>query len=435
MAIGTERTRVDGPPRVVWRRLAPWPLVAVAGVVASVAVDFLICLCLPMIGWLSVTDQPLSGPVSLAAGLLLLAHGAPLTIEGVVISIIPLGLTMVMLAVGLVVTRAALRHGFSSSPGASTRRVAGVAATVAAAYAVIVGAVAFFAQPGSIGRAVVGGLVVGLVIGWSAMAPLVGWRMPWRDGTPAWVLALPRALGATIGMLVAFAALVLCIALVTSRARVGELQEGLVPGALGTVLVAIAQVLWLPNLLAWCASWLVGAGVALGVGTVVSPAAVDVGILPPLPVFGVVPPAGAPSPFMLLWLAAPVVAGVAGAWVSLRAQLSAAKAAGEPVRVDVGGLIGGATGILAALVVTGLAALSIGDFGSLRLVGLGPRLWPMVLLATTLFGFAGLATGLVSAWRAGGATTAQPIAPMAPTPPRAPRPPTPPTPPTPPIRP
>jgi len=397
---------------------------AVVGVVVSVVVDALICLCLPMIGWLSATDQPLSGPVDLAARILLLAHGAPLTAEGVVISVVPLGLTLVMVAVGLGVTRAALRHGFSASPGPSTKRVAGVAATIAAAYAVVIAVVAFFVQPESIGRAAIGGLIVGFVIGWSATAPLVGWRIPWWPAAPAWVRALPRALGAAIGILVAFAALVLCIALVASRARVGALQDALMPGALGGVLVAIVQALWLPNFLLWCASWLVGAGVALGVGTVVSPAAVEVGMLPSLPVFGIVPQAGAPSPVTLIWLAAPVIAGVAGAWVSMRAQITAAKVTGEPVRLDVGGLIGGATGILAGLVMTGLAALSIGDFGSLRLVGLGPRLGPMVLLAVTLFGFAGLIAGLVLAWRSGGVSAL--VADSEPPVSHTPRPPTPP---------
>ena len=410
------RTKADGPARVIWRRLAPWPVAAVAGVLVSVVVDALICLCLPMIGWLSDTAQPLSGPADLAVRLLLLAHGAPLTVQGVVISVVPLGLTLVMVAVGLGVTRVALRHGFAASPGASTRRLAIVAGTIAVTYAVVIAAVTLLVQPESIGRTVIGGLVVGLVIGWWGAAPLFGWQIPWPLAAPAWVRALPRGLGAAIGVLVAAAALVLCIALVTSRARVGALQDALIPGTLGGVLLAILQVLWLPNFLLWCTSWLVGAGVALGAGTVVSPAAVNVGILPSLPVFGVIPQAGAPSPFMLVWLVAPVVAGVAGAWVPLRAQITAAKVTGEPVRVDVGGLIGGATGILAGLVMTGLAALSIGDFGSVRLVGLGPRLGPMVLLAVTLFGFAGLIAGLVLAARSGGVVTpADSSQPMPPT--------------------
>jgi len=400
MALNIKRTGTGGPARVVWRRLAPWPVVAVAGAVASLVVDALICLLLPMIGWLSDTNQSLSGPVNLALSLLLLAHGGALTLEGVVVSVVPLGLTLVMVAVGLGVTRTALRHGFAASPGASTRRVVSVAATVAVAYMVVIVVVSVLVQPESTLRAGVGGLVVGAVIGWSAAAPLFGWRMPWRQDVPAWVPALPRALGAALGVLVAFAALVTCIALVASRARVGTLADGLDAGTLGGVLLAILQALWLPNFLLWCVSWLVGAGFAVGVGTVVSPAAVDLGVLPSLPVFGAMPAAGAPSPFTLAWLVAPVVAGVAGAWVALRAQTSAANLVGEPVRVEVGGLVGGATGILAGLVATGLAALSIGDFGSSRMVGLGPRLGPMVLLAVTLLGFAGLFTGLVLAWRA-----------------------------------
>jgi len=407
MAMNPVRRRT-GPARVVWHRLAPWPFAVVAGVVASLLVDFLICLALPMIGWLGDTGLPLSDPFGLAVGILLLAHGAPLTLEGVVISVVPLGLTLVLVAVGLGVTRVALRHGFAAPPGPSTGRVAGVAATVAGVYAAAVVVMTVLVEPESVIRAAVGALIVGVIVGASAAATLFGWRIPWRDDAPAWVRALPRALGAAIGVLVAVAALVFCIALVTSRARIGDLQGVLQTGGLGGVLVAVMQALWLPNFLLWCASWLVGAGFSMGVGTVVSPAAVDVGILPSLPVFGAVPPVGAPSPFTLIWLAAPVVAGVVGAWVTMRAQFTSAKALAEPVRLDVGGLIGGSTGILAGLAVTVLAAFSTGDFGTGRMIGFGPRLVPMLLLAVTLFGFAGVACGMILAWRRGGQTYPQP---------------------------
>jgi len=382
-----------------------------------------------MVGWLSDMSQPLSGPLSLAAALLLLAHGAPVLVGGVTVSVAPLGLTFVIIAVGVGVTRVVLRHGFAAAPGPSTARVGVAAIVVAVVYAVPVAIVAWFTHPASIGRAVAGGLVVGLIVGWSAAAPLFGWRLTWPVAAPAWMRALPRALGAGAGILLACGAAVLAIAIASSGTRIETLQNGLMPGRLGGVLLAVAQALWLPNFVVWCAAWLVGAGFALGVGTVVSPVAVNLGMLPSIPIFGAVPQPGSPPSAMTLWLLAPVVAGVAAAWVAVRAQFTHEWLRDQTFRVETGGLVGGATGILTGLVLTVLAAVTRGDFGSVRLVGLGPRLGPMALLAPSLFGFAGLAAGMVLAWHWGSATDE--VEPVAPHVPASPRPPTPPRPPSP----
>ena len=50
----------------------------------------------------------------------------------------------------------------------------------------------------------------------------------------------------------------------------------------------------------WCGSWALGAGIQLGLQTVISPAQTTVGLLPAIPVLGTVPPAG-PMPRMALW--------------------------------------------------------------------------------------------------------------------------------------
>lgn len=413
-----------GPARVAWHKLLPWPVAAAVGAVGAVLAAGLICLVLPLVGWLSDMSQPLSGPFGLAADLLLVANGASVVVGGVSLSVVPLGLTLIIIAAGMGVTRVLVRHGFAAAPGPSAGRVGGVAAVVAVTYAVLIAVVAWLAQPASLGRAAVGGVLVGAVVGWAAAAPLFGWRLAWGPGIPAWVKALPRAVGAAAGLLLAGGAIVLAIAIASSGARIEALQGELMPGRIGGVLLVVLQALWLPNFVVWCAAWLVGAGFALGVGTVVSPVAVDLGMLPAVPVFGAVPQPGSPPAAMALWLLVPVVAGIAAAWVAMRAQVAHDRLLRETPRLDVGGLIGGAAGILSGLAVTVLAAITKGDFGSVRLVGLGPRLGPMVLLAPSLFGFAGLVAGVLLAWRwnvaAAGVKTAPPTAPRPPTPPAPP---------------
>jgi len=369
--------------------------------VATAAAGWLICAALCLIGWFSDINESLSGPIRLATSLYLLANGAKVSLGGVAVSIAPLLLTFGIMACGIGLTRVALRHGFAAKPIGATKQTAGVAGVVAGTYALVTAGVAGTTQLGSAVGALIGGLVVGAVTAVWATAPLFGWTMPWPGATPLWVRALPRAVGAGLGVLAAGGALVVGIALVSSHQRVADLQAGLQPGGLGTAMVAVGQALWAPTLVIWGIAWVLGAGFALGTGTVVSPVAVHLGMLPSIPVLGAVPDVGAPSKAMIAWFVVPVVAGVAAAWVALRAQATQDHLAVQPPNVVMGTLAGGAAGILTGGVATVLAVVSRGDIGQVRLTGLGPMLGAFALLAPAMLGIAGALTGLVVAWLRG----------------------------------
>jgi hypothetical protein len=53
------------------------------------------------------------------------------------------------------------------------------------------------------------------------------------------------------------------------------------------------------------------------------------------------------------------------------------------------------SGLLAGLVFVSLAWASGGDLGAVRLTALGPRLLPLVIMAPTTMGLAGMVVGLV----------------------------------------
>ena len=92
----------------------------------------------------------------------------------------------------------------------------------------------------------------------------------------------------------------------------------------------------------------------------------------------------------LWWLAAGVVAGAIACWVMLGSRPAA--------RPDGASLAGGACGMLAGVVFAGLAWTASGDLGTLRLAAMGPRLFPLLVMAATTMGLAGLITGLVLSW-------------------------------------
>ena len=67
---------------------------------------------------------------------------------------------------------------------------------------------------------------------------------------------------------------------------------------------------------------------------------------------------------------------------------------GQLPRFDQASLAGGACGLLAGAVFAGLAWAASGDLGTLRLADLGPRLFPLLVMAGTTMGLSGLITGL-----------------------------------------
>ena len=87
------------------------------------------------------------------------------------------------------------------------------------------------------------------------------------------------------------------------------------------------------------------------------------------------------------WLAGGVLAGAVAALVVVLGRRAA--------RFDETALVGGLAGVLSGAVFTGLAWLSSGDLGVARLADLGPRLLPLLVLAVTTLGLAGMASGLI----------------------------------------
>jgi hypothetical protein len=210
-------------------------------------------------------------------------------------------------------------------------------------------------------------------------------------------------------------AVVSVVALLAAEERFLTLHNALAPEGSGGALLLIVQLAWWPNLLLWATSWVVGAGFGLGVGTFIAPLANQSGMLPALPVFAVVPETGAASPWQALWLLVPIGAGVVAGltmWWALRTDAAVGwiRPGGAPslaagVRNDytnpsVAAILGGFSGAVAGLGIVALAALSGGDLGTVHLVGLGPLLKGMLLLAPTIMGLAGLFAAAIAGLRA-----------------------------------
>lgn len=95
--------------------------------------------------------------------------------------------------------------------------------------------------------------------------------------------------------------------------------------ALGATVVTLAQLAYLPTLAVWGMAFAAGPGFAVGVGTAVSPAGTQVGVVPGIPVLGALPEST--TPWLLLLALVPVGLGALAGWIG-RSRLVLSGAAG-----------------------------------------------------------------------------------------------------------
>ncbi len=385
------------------RPLVPWALAALVGGMVAALAGYLLALGASTLAWLAATDISYGTVATVSASFWLLAHGAPVFIGPVTISVAPLGYTVLIafIAIGVATfaagqARAALAPDADDGAGDfwdlparsdehALRRGAQVVGLFTLGYvvAVSVPAAAILAA-NQASRAGLGALGVGLIC--SLIGAVRGFGLPLTRGWPAWLRAVPAAVGAALLVLLAGGALLTGIALTVHWRRVAHLTMSLQAGTLGGIILLLLQVVYLPNIIGWSSSWMLGAGFTLGRGSIVTPVETRSGLLPGIPVLGGLPANGAGGAGMW-WLLGGVAAGAVAAVVIARARRHA--------RFDEVALVGGLAGALSAGCYLALVWLTGGDLGTGRLSGFGPRMAPLAVMAVTTLGLAGLATGLV----------------------------------------
>jgi hypothetical protein len=219
------------------------------------------------------------------------------------------------------------------------------------------------------------GIAIGEEVGRNARADarpgrIRGWFARWRPQYRAVAgVALRGGIAATSIVLVV-SALLVALLLLVGYAKIISLYEGMHAGVLGGVAVTVGQLAFLPNLVIWAASWLVGPGFAIGTGSSVGPLGTSLGPIPAVPILGALPSGDLSWGF--LGLLVPVLAGFVTAIVLRPRLMRELEPVGRGPWLPVTGLlIGIAGGILLGL----LAWASAGSAGPGRLIDVGPSPW------------------------------------------------------------
>jgi len=209
--------------------------------------------------------------------------------------------------------------------------------------------------------------------------------------TASFIRASVTGGAAAVSSIVAVAAVLVAVLMVVNYAEIIALYESGHAGVLGGIALTIAQLAFLPNLVVWAASWLVGPGFAIGAGSSIGPLGTSLGPIPAVPVFGALPTGELAWGF--LGLLVPVLAGFF-AGLLVRRALGVGVIGGLSLgRLAAAGL---AIGLCAGILLGLLAWFSGGAAGPGRLIEVGPNPWFVGLLTALEVGVAA-ALGLLSA--------------------------------------
>lgn len=380
VAIDVDAEQPSAAPKGVrW----PWPVIAVVGAIGVALAGWIIIAGISTIVWLGASDASLTDTLRMATRIFALAHGAPADILGQHVTMVPLGLSLIQIFLGLPIVSRAAR---TLEDGGVEERVWKVAGTYALTYVVSVLIASAIGAGGATGvHTLLGASAIALIAGLTGASSALHY-----DPTqfwPSWLRAVPRAMGAAMLLILAASAIVLALAVWFGFDRIVELTESLAPDGVGIVVLAVMHLLYLPNLIVWMASWLLGAGVTLGDGSTIALTITDVGLLPAIPVLGAVPELGVASPLQLWWL---VVGVVAGALAGLAITWARPRA-----RFDETALVGGLAGTLTGLLLALIAAVASGGLGTGRLAVMGARVPELAIFGAALLGLSGMAAGLV----------------------------------------
>ncbi|MEY4417636.1 MAG: hypothetical protein RIQ88_74 [Actinomycetota bacterium] len=193
-------------------------------------------------------------------------------------------------------------------------------------------------------------------------------KLPWAI-KPVIAPALRAGTGVVVALL-AISAFTVAFLIAFNWVDAIRLYQSLELSFFGTLTISLGQLALLPNLIVYGASWFTGVGFSLGSGSMVSPLAVELGPLPPLPMLSALPINT--SAYMIVAILVPVLAAffatllIKSHTADLRFNYASATSAAIALGVGIG--------LVAATELAILADFASGSIGPKRMseVGVNP---------------------------------------------------------------
>jgi len=366
-----------------------------AGAVTATGVAVLALLAL--IGWIAAPHEGVGLPdvMRISAALWLVGQHVGFTFRGAGrIGLLPLGLVLLP---GALLWRAG-RWVVRTAQVRRLRHVGYAAVALAAPYALLTGALALASrsalESSSLLQSVAWGLLLALAAGGLGGARALA---PWPQLVrllPAQPRSVVVGVAGALATLAAAGALVAGMSLAVHLREAAVLERDLGPGLIGTVLLCLLELSYLPNAVIWAIAFSLGPGFAFGSGTVVGPTGSALAQLPAFPMLAALPPgvhAAMPGWIVPTVLAMPYLAGVLGGILLVRAA--------PALSLDTAPLLGLACGAVSGALLGLLAAVSGGPLGDGRLAAVGPSAWQVGVVSALEIGVAAAVTAGLANYR------------------------------------
>jgi hypothetical protein len=362
----------DGPRRsLLLGAVIVGAWVAVLGLVA--------CVLVAVTAWFAVESGSFSGAVRVGALAWLVLAGAGLQLDGVSVTIVPLGFVLVS---AVLLHRGGRWVGQRSDVSRWWEIAVGTTVTSITYASALVIAAAVTETPAaqvSLTRAAVAGAAVAALATGSGLLRSTMLDYETVERLPEEIrAALVGGLAGTMVMIVA-GALLFTGALVMHFSEAVTLTEGLGAGLVGGIVITLIAASLVPNAILCAGAFAAGPGFSIGQDTMVAPGTVDLGAMPAFPLLAALPRT-ADSWWVDLLVLAPVLAGGVAGVVAVRRY---------PVfGVDRAALRGGFAGATGGVGFGLLACAAMGAVGPGRMQQVGPD-GPAVLLVVTAAGLVG----------------------------------------------
>lgn len=364
---------------------------------------------LVVIGWIAAPHPRfgLAGAMRTAAVLWLVAHHVAVQVKGAGrIGMLPLGLVLLPGTMLWWAGRSVSRGHSVTGP----RQVTSAALAVAVPYSLIAGVVAIVSRSAlataSFPQALLAGFAIAFVAAWCgaarALAPWhkLGAQMPDRSRS-----ILTGSVG-ILAVLGAAGTLTTAVALANHEHQFNSVYVLLSPGVIGSGLLMLAQLAYLPNAVLWAIAYMLGPGFAVGAGTIVSPTGSVIGPVPAFPLLVALPASGSvPASLAGVMLMIPYLAGAIGGLLVVRLA--------PQVSIDGAAIRGFCSGALCGVTLGVLAAFAGGPLGDGRLSAVGPSAWQVVTVGTLELGIAAaVSAGAARWWFSRGRPSPEPVQPV-----------------------
>ena len=371
---------------------------AIATALVSTFLGLLVTSAFVAFGWLNDRAGSFAGVVEGGVRAWLVSHGSGITAHGVQVGTIPLGGTLLAMALVMWVTGRVLDEPLEDA--------APYVAVTAGTYGVLAGLLSLATNTDSFSTEVVRSAIGGFLV--AAIGAALGVAINNRSFDALWPtddarvrIVVTAAWRGVVALLVP--ALLLVIVLFALHIdRASDLWASLGPGFWGSFGLAGVCLVLIPNLVLWTVSVLLGPGFVLGIDTSVDLTGSHLGAVPGLPVLAGLPGPGEFSGWVFLLGLIPVLAGMYAGWHIKRSD-------DRPPLEHIG--LGAAAGAVAGLACGVLVALSGGSVGPGRMADAGPPAMTPLLVAIgvlALGGAIGAALGHYRVDRALNITIARP---------------------------